>query len=67
MKGGETMEQLTKEYSHLFNGISAAIVELQAMTYTMVALQQQAEEIYISRQSQPTVDGSTAAGDDTAA
>lgn len=43
------MDELPKEYTVLFNGISATIRELQALSYRLAFLQQQAEEIFISK------------------
>lgn len=43
------MDELPKEYTLLFNGISSAITELQALSLRLDFLQQQAEEIYISK------------------
>lgn len=38
---------MTREYTVLFNGITQAIEELDRMREQLVALQQQAEAIYI--------------------
>lgn len=40
--------ELSKEYSILFNGISATIVELEELLEKLKNLQQQAEETYVN-------------------
>ena len=43
------MEDISREYLLLFNEISKTIDELDAIRATLVAAQQQAEELYIKR------------------
>lgn len=46
------MDEITKEYKILFNGIAGAISELQATIIRLSILQQQAEQAYIDRTSE---------------
>lgn len=46
------MDNITKEYTLLFNGITTIISELQTITVRLASLQQQAEQIYLDRTSE---------------
>ena len=47
------MDELSKEYCTLFNGISGTILEMEAMIGKLKMLQLDAERIYISRGQKP--------------
>lgn len=46
------MDNITKEYALLFNGITSIISELQGITVRLASLQQQAEQLYLDRTSE---------------
>lgn len=50
---------ISREYTLLFNGISSTIAELQAITFRLAGLQQTAEQLYIERtdESEPEATG----------
>ena len=53
------MDNITREYTLLFNGITSTISELQAITFRLAGLQQAAEQLYIERsnESEPEATG----------
>ena len=54
--GGESMEITTKEYTLLFNAVTAAIEKLEELKTALIIVQQDAEEIVISKGSTPEKD-----------
>ena len=52
------MEHLSAEYKLLFNGITSAIEDLNALLFRLAALQYQAEELFISRPDSDSESGS---------
>ncbi|MDD3509368.1 MAG: hypothetical protein PHY27_13200 [Parabacteroides sp.] len=58
-KGENSMDNISREYTLLFNGISSVITELQAITFRLAGLQQAAEQLYIEQadESKPEATG----------
>lgn len=53
------MEELTKEYLTLFNGITDTVQKLETMTFELKLLQVRAEEEYLNRMNEPASDAAT--------